>query len=124
METLDIGTIEQMQRLCEWLDSLPYKSAYSSDICRKHPDLAYWVSLDWLPERKYANAIFYQGGWGWRLRKDWRKRIDELLQADDVVLGSAGKLCSGTVLSGRPAHRTKQRYVQLSLDWQEDSSAE
>lgn len=79
MELLDRVALEQLQRLCEWLDSLPYKSAGSRDISSKHPDLVCWLDPKWSLKRKYVDVIFYSVGWGWRLRKDWRKRIDEIM---------------------------------------------
>ncbi len=79
MEVLDRVAIEKLQRLCEWLDSLPYKSAGSRHISSKHPDLVCWLDPKWSLKRKYVDVIFYSVGWGWRLRKDWRKRLDEIM---------------------------------------------
>jgi hypothetical protein len=55
MRMVKIGRVnlEELQRLCEWLDSIRYKSAYGGDICSKHPDLAYWISPEWLPQRHF-----------------------------------------------------------------------
>ena len=58
MELLNKVAIEQLQRLCEWLDSLPYKSASLSDISSNHPDLVYWLDPKWSLKRKYVNVIF------------------------------------------------------------------
>jgi hypothetical protein len=85
--TLTKNAIADLRRFCEWLDTVPRKSVYPSHvglitaIHKVEPcpeDTLYWLSDGWKLQRKYADAIFYASGWGWRLRKHWKERLAQL----------------------------------------------
>lgn len=67
---------------CEWLNARKYKSAYQSDVPAKWRHLIY-VGGNPTGQaarecRIEAGLIFYYTGWGWRLRKGWSDRLEEL----------------------------------------------
>lgn len=81
------NAIADLKRFCEWLDRVPRKSVYPSHIgltfviYRVDPcpeETLYWLTDAWKEQRKYADAIFYASGWGWRLRKHWKERLAQL----------------------------------------------
>jgi hypothetical protein len=87
MATLTPKEINDLRQFCEWLDTVPRKAVYPSAIAltavihKLAPcptDSLYWLTNAWKVERKYADAIFYASGWGWRLRKHWRERLAQL----------------------------------------------
>lgn len=68
--------IADLQQLCEWLDTQNCKSAYSAEVADRFPHLNYWVSSAWKPQRKDVGAFYYQVGYGWRLHRKWRERLE------------------------------------------------
>ncbi len=70
------------REVCEFLDARYRKCAYATEL----PEHLRW--LLWHPgskraqaERESAHLVFYSPGWGWRLRRGWRERLDELAHA-------------------------------------------
>ena len=87
MTTLTPKEISDLRRFCEWLNTVPRKSVYPGTMslaARLHKiesppeDITYWLSNAYREKRKYADAIFWSGGWGGRLRKHWRERLDQI----------------------------------------------
>lgn len=76
--TLSRTEIVELQRLCDWLDTQPCRSATSSDVIRALPDCKHWVSHAWKGKRKEARVIYYQVGYGWRLHRFWQRQLDKL----------------------------------------------
>lgn len=71
-EPTDIEQLNELKRACEeYLAAYPTNRgaypAYSSN-------LAHFRNI-----RKDLRdgVVFYSGGWGWRLRREWRKVLDE-----------------------------------------------
>jgi hypothetical protein len=72
------SVLSDLTALCEFLDSLPYKSAYKSEISILKPQFRYLLTQDYYLVRKYVDCIFYMKGWGWRLRKNWFDNINNI----------------------------------------------
>ncbi|PIG90810.1 hypothetical protein CSQ79_24495 [Gloeocapsopsis sp. IPPAS B-1203] len=70
--------IKELEELCNWLSHQPCKSAYSADIAKSLPHLQQWTKTDWKSKRKAASLIYYQVTYGWRLCRNWEKRIKKL----------------------------------------------
>lgn len=70
--------IVELQRLCDWLETQPCRSASSSDVVRAMPDCKHWVSHAWKGKRKEARVIYYQVHYGRRVHRFWQRRLDEL----------------------------------------------
>jgi len=75
---IDASEIEELEELCNWLNKQPCKSAYSVDIARSLPHLQHWTKTAWKPKRRTASLIYYQVTYGWRLCRNWEKRIKKL----------------------------------------------
>jgi hypothetical protein len=74
--------LKKWRGLCEWLDQQKYKAAHYSAIPQEWRPLTY-VGGNPTGQRardvRYeVGVIFYQPGWGWRLRIDWRDRLEAL----------------------------------------------
>jgi hypothetical protein len=74
---------------CEWLNEQKWKSAYASEVPSQWRHLVY---IGGNPTgraahdlRVKAKLIFYNPGWGWRLRKNWRERLEELEQGTPAI---------------------------------------
>jgi hypothetical protein len=85
--------IAEWEVLCQSLDKIKGKSSYRS-YCTEKVD-GKWVMIDipnwhllsqepvmlgmrkWMKQNGYE-LVFYGSGWGWRLRKDWKEKIDRL----------------------------------------------
>ena len=75
---LSEGDLIELEQLCIWLSHQPCKSAYSTDVIAGLPQLQSWVSHAWKEKRRSARLIYYQVGYGWRLRRNWERRLDLL----------------------------------------------
>lgn len=68
--------------LCEWLDAQKYKAAYRTEMPERYRPLVYRGGNETgrraREAREHLRLIFYYEGWGWRLRKGWRARLEEL----------------------------------------------
>jgi len=69
--------VTDLQALCEWLEEKGTRhAAYRDTVEFYKPDLAYLLYPRW---KKFRDgALFWGTGWGWRLRKEWRQRVQEL----------------------------------------------
>ncbi len=76
--TISRSEIVELQRLCDWLEMQPCKSAMSSEIMRALPDCRHWISHAWKGKRKEARVIYYQVGYGWRVHRYWQRKLDKL----------------------------------------------
>lgn len=67
--------------LCEDLEKQPRKAAYSSRVKNSYlfhsEDKAVKEMYNWMRQND-VSPIFYNEGWGWRLRKDWRERLESI----------------------------------------------
>lgn len=67
--------------LCEDLAKRPRKAAYSSNVKNNYlflsEDKAVKAMYTWMRQND-VSPIFYNEGWGWRLRKDWRERLESI----------------------------------------------
>lgn len=79
--------LRTLRLFCEWLDARPRKSAYSSELsgflslppCPE--EAQYWTFKQMRKQRKEASCFFWHTGWGWRLRKNWKERLEQLEKA-------------------------------------------
>lgn len=76
--SLTSAEIQELQQLCEWLSNQPCQSAYSGEIIQQFPKLSHWVSVAWKQRRKDAGVFYYHVGYGWRLHRQWRQRLNWL----------------------------------------------
>ena len=60
------------KELCEYLDGRPGRSATKA-LIPNH--LTYLLTGKTLKQRQELDVVFYARGWGWRLRMDWRNRL-------------------------------------------------
>lgn len=70
--------------LCEWLEKQPKQSSYYSNIPKKYnshllvTDIQIFLGMrKWMKENE-CDCVFYSSGWGWRLRKNWRIRLERI----------------------------------------------
>jgi hypothetical protein len=83
---LTIDDLIELNYLCEWMDSLPYKSFYPNQLPIKYfpkhrvgiDIILRWVSSEYRTKRRKAKLFWWCRGWGWRLFKGWRDKITEL----------------------------------------------
>ncbi|TQE88650.1 hypothetical protein [Ureibacillus terrenus] len=74
--------ISEWIRFCEWLENQPRKAAY--DVPNEYSHLVsqekIFVNMrKWMQEND-CDCIFWSSGWGWRLRKGWRERLNKCLK--------------------------------------------
>lgn len=76
----NLKDLEEWEGLCIWLDNQYRKASYSLPLEYKHlisQDKIFVEMRNWLKDNQYQ-LIFYSSGWGWRLRKDWKDKINRL----------------------------------------------
>lgn len=59
-------------KLCYWLKEQPYHASYTMKFWSQRRD--YEIAR----LRRYCRVVFWSTGHGWRLRKNWRERLQEL----------------------------------------------
>lgn len=73
--------IEEWEELCIWLNGEKRKATRAyGDTPNKHllsqdtlmPEMRKWM------KQNGFELVFYASGWGWRLRKDWKEKIEKL----------------------------------------------
>jgi len=91
---MDAKEWRDWHHLCTWLSLRPSNGgAYTRDL----KGYAYLVGLS-SAHRKELALVFYSGGWGWRLRKGWKERLETLRPegaADPKPLRDC-TVCNGT----------------------------
>lgn len=82
---LNQADVNEWIGLCEWLETQQRKCSY-----RVPREYSHLISHDpiFTSMRKYlkeneCDCIFYSSGWGWRLRKNWRNRIEKSLEIEN-----------------------------------------
>ncbi|WP_200321020.1 hypothetical protein [Sphaerospermopsis aphanizomenoides] len=83
----------ELQYLCEWMNDLPYKSFYWDLLPLNYfPDtltgvliLHDWISREYRIKRRYAKVIWWRRGWGWRLSKDWKNKLESLSNESEGI---------------------------------------
>lgn len=79
--------IENWQELCESLEKVKRKATHwakSGEVKQE------WLlgqefnmpkTRKWMKENN-VELVFYSSGWGWRLRKDWKEKLEKLKEID------------------------------------------
>jgi hypothetical protein len=71
--------------LCAWLEDQPYNASYNAVERAPHGYLLVQPGWKWqnkalkrliIAERKRLALVYWQTGMGWRLRKDYREKLD------------------------------------------------
>ena len=75
MHIIKYENLGDWQELCEYLNQQPGKSAPKADI---PGHLLYLLSHRKKRQRSNLDLVFYASGWGWRLRRDWTKRLKNI----------------------------------------------
>lgn len=68
--------IAHWRELCHYLSLQPGNSATKTKI---PAHLSYLLSHRNKRQRMILDVVFYASGWGWRLRKDWVKRLSSVV---------------------------------------------
>jgi hypothetical protein len=104
--------LNEWRALCEWLDTQKYKAAYQSEVPERWRHLVYRggnKSGERAREtRQEAQLIFYWGGWGWRLRKNWRERLAELESSSPEEVARRARAFVRALEAARDAERSAQ----------------
>lgn len=79
---MTVEDLETWKAFCEWLDARPRKCAYYAEV---PAEWKRFVHAGYSREgraareaRAEAKLIIYGVGWGYRLRKGWRRRLSQL----------------------------------------------
>jgi hypothetical protein len=80
----NIKDLEEWEGLCIWLNGVRKKATHwaSGKIPYQHllsQDPLMPEMRKWLKENSFE-LVFYSTGWGWRLRKDWKEKIEKLYE--------------------------------------------
>lgn len=73
--------LAEWYELCEHLDAHKYKCSNVAGLKNNHLIYSKYPAVrDMYAWMRYndVSPIFYSEGWGWRLRKDWRERLESI----------------------------------------------
>jgi len=90
--SMEDDRIEHWRQLCAWLEARPYNASYNPSIegapysylLRKVPMVRYSTLEERrnfrrvVAERRAARLVYWAEGFGWRLRKDYRDKLQAL----------------------------------------------
>ncbi|MBB5324896.1 hypothetical protein HNQ34_001994 [Anoxybacillus tepidamans] len=80
-----VDDLKEWEELCTFISGLKKKSTYISKYYKSNVPNTHLLSQEkiyremrkWMKDNGYE-LVFWGCGWGWRLRKDWKEKLERL----------------------------------------------